>query len=288
MAKVSIIIPVCRVDEALYRSVDSVLQQTHGNWELVFAHTIYEEQINVVVRKYADDRIATVSGMDMSDSIAKAMDSSLSEYVTILYAGDIMHSEKLRIQLKRMARNPDITICSSWMHPLSNDILSMRVSRYDGYIENPLLSLLNGNFVYRSTAVVRRSFMRNHDISFGGQYKSCGEYGLWFDIFRRDGTIYIEPQCLVYIDMKEGKEKMLNTDESLALRYDILKDLLEKVKFRNKRSALSELLKSFDLAKKTGVISFKMMLDIFYIILARLAKADGDMQEANFAISQQK
>ena len=273
MAKVSIIIPAYRADEALYRSIDSALQQTHDDLELAVAHADYDERINDVVRKYNDDRIRTIGGSDVSESIVRAIECSMGEYVTILHVGDIMHSEKLRIQLKRMARNPDIAVCGIWMRPLSNDIINMQGSGKEGYVENPLLLLLNCNFVSRSTAVVRRSFMQEHGISFSSQYRPCEEYGLWFDIFRYGGTMYVEPQCLVYVDTEEPKKTeqdiMEEFRQSLRLKYDILRYLLEKVEPWEKKEALTDMLKSFDRAEKLGTVSTKMILDVFYIILTR-------------------
>lgn len=273
MAKVSIIIPAYRIDETLCRSIDSVLQQTHYDLELMIAHADCDERINDVVRKYNDDRIGTVGCSDVSESIARAIECSTGEYVAILHIGDVMHSEKLRIQLKRMARNPDIAVCGTWMRPLSNDIINMRVSGKEGYVENPMLLLLKYNFVSRSTAIVRRSFMQEHGISFCSQYRPCEEYGLWFDIFRCGGAMYVEPQCLVYVDTEETKKTeqdiMEEFGQSLRLRHDILRHLLEKVESPERKEALTDLLESFDRAEKSGAVSTKMILDVFHIILTR-------------------
>lgn len=275
MATVSIIIPAYRIDKFLYRSIDSVLQQTHNDIELVIAYENCNKQINDIVRKYDDNRIKTIGCVYMSESIVQAIEYSLGEYLTIFHAGDVMHSEKLRIQLKRMSNNPDVIVCGTWMRPLSNDMVNMYVSGCEGYVKNPILSLLNGNFVHRSTALVRRSFMQKHGILFGCQYRQCAEYGLWFDIFRCGGIMYMEPQCLVYTDTQGTRKTDLDIteeiEESIELRHSILQHLLEKIESR-KKEVLMDLFSSFDRAEKAGVVSSKMSLDVFCAILTRQIK----------------
>ena len=203
MAKVTVIIPVHRVDENLYRTIDSVLRQTHCDWELLVVNMGGVEQIDSVVEKYEDGRISFVDGDALSDNIDLVIARSSGEFFTIVHCGDVMHSAKMRIQLKRMTKNSDIAVCSTWMKPMSNDIMNMRLVGYAGYISDPMRLLLKNNFVYRSAAMVRRSFLRERGISFGRKYSSCGEYGLWFDISRCGGKIYVEPQYLTYLDTEE-------------------------------------------------------------------------------------
>jgi len=119
MAKVTVIIPVHRVDENLYRTIDSVLRQTHCDWELIAVNMDSVEQIDSVVEKYEDGRISFVDGDALSDNIDLVIARSSGEFFTIVHCGDVMHSAKMRIQLKRMTKNSDIAVCSTWMKPMS-------------------------------------------------------------------------------------------------------------------------------------------------------------------------
>ena len=101
MAKVTVIIPVHRVDENLYRTIDSVLRQTHCDWELLVVNMGGVEQIDSVVEKYEDGRISFVDGDALSDNIDLVIARSSGEFFTIVHCGDVMHSAKMRIQLKK-------------------------------------------------------------------------------------------------------------------------------------------------------------------------------------------
>ncbi len=271
MAKVTVIIPVHRVDENLYRTIDSVLRQTHCDWELVVVTMGDGEQIDGVVEKYEDDRISFVDGDALSDNIDLVIERSSGEFFTIVHCGDVMHSEKMRIQLKRMAKNSDIAVCSTWMKPMSNDIMNMRLVGYEGYISDPKRLLLKNNFVYRSAAMVRRSFLRECGILFGRKYSSCGEYGLWFDISRCGGKIYVEPQYLTYLDTDvKNRAPVTDINESMQLRRDILDCLLGDIADPEKRRILIDLSESLERVEKIGLVNQESVLDIFYNILARM------------------
>ena len=271
MAKVTVIIPVHRVDENLYRTIDSVLRQTHCDWELIVVNMGGVEQIDSFVEKYEDDRISFVDGDALSDNIDLVIARSSGEFFTIVHCGDVMHSAKMRIQLKRMTKNSDIAVCSTWMKPMSNDIMNMRLVGYEGYISDPMRLLLKNNFVYRSAAMVRRSFLRERGISFGRKYSSCGEYGLWFDISRCGGKIYVEPQYLTYLDTEEkNRAPVTGINESMLLRRDILDCLLGDIADPEKRRILIDLSESLERVEKIGLVNQESVLDIFYNILARM------------------
>ena len=88
MAKVTVIIPVHRVDENLYRTIDSVLRQTHCDWELIAVNMDSVEQIDSVVEKYEDGRISFVDGDALSDNIDLVIARSSGEFFTIVHCGE--------------------------------------------------------------------------------------------------------------------------------------------------------------------------------------------------------
>lgn len=119
--------------------------------------------------------------------------------------------------------------------------------------------------------MVRRSFLRERGISFGRKYSSCGEYGLWFDISRCGGKIYVEPQYLTYLDTEEkNRAPVTRINESMLLRRDILDCLLGDIADPEKRRILIDLSESLERVEKIGLVNQESVLDIFYNILARM------------------
>ena len=270
MSKVTVIIPAYEADENSSRSIESVSRQSHRDWELILAHDINDSNWNNILLKYNDTRIREVCGATLSESINKAINESTGEYITLLHVGDAMHSDRLRIQIKRMLHNKGTTICATWIRPLSNDIMNLFRCELEGSINNPIRMLLKNNFVYRSAAMVKKSFLIEHGISFEGKYLSNGEYALWFDILRHGGSIYIEPQYLTYTDTenKKGQQQytMGEANEFLCIRRKILDYIIENIDNESTKVVWSDIIRSFDKAVQAGIIHNKMMLDIMHMI----------------------
>lgn len=108
--KVSVIIPVYKVEKYLRRCLDSVLNQTRQNWEIIAVDDGSPDGSGVICEEYAakDGRIHVIHRENGGLSAARntgiewALRNSDSEYLTFLDSDDWLHPQFLEILVEGM------------------------------------------------------------------------------------------------------------------------------------------------------------------------------------------
>ena len=107
---VSIITPTYNCGRFIGRTIDSVLQQTYENWEMIIVDDRSTDDTREVVEEYMakDSRIKyTLLDENSGAAVARTRAMSLAEgeYMAFLDSDDIWHPEKTERQLEFMIKN---------------------------------------------------------------------------------------------------------------------------------------------------------------------------------------
>ena len=109
-SKVSIIMPAYNAADKIETSVDSVLNQTYQNWELLIINDCSKDNTVEVVKKYIekDDRIILID-LIANLGVAKARNAGIKrangKYIAFLDSDDYWTSDKLLKQTSFMDEN---------------------------------------------------------------------------------------------------------------------------------------------------------------------------------------
>lgn len=188
-------------------------------------------------------------------------------YIARMDADDIMHTERLRIQLKRMKKNPDITVCGTWAKIFSDKGNERNVSHLGyGIIHEPVLELLKYNMLLHPSVMIKKEFLLNHHIEYQN-YPCVEDYKLWFDIAKAGGILFVEPQELLMFRRSDTQVTVTKKEEmslgSIHLRKEILLYLLSV--YNNK--TLNSLLSDFENLEKNKWMSnediFRFFVNLF-------------------------
>ena len=117
--KVSVIIPTYNREATLKRAVESVLNQTYTDFELIIVDDGSTDNTRQLVENIHDDRI-TYYYVKINSGAAAARNYGIEraegEYIAFQDSDDYWHSDKLEKQMKVMESNPDIGFV---YHPIS-------------------------------------------------------------------------------------------------------------------------------------------------------------------------
>ena len=109
--KVSVIIPTYNREATLKRAVESVLNQTYTDFELIIVDDGSTDNTRQLVENIHDDRI-TYYYVKINSGAAAARNYGIEraegEYIAFQDSDDYWHSDKLEKQMKVMESNPDI------------------------------------------------------------------------------------------------------------------------------------------------------------------------------------
>jgi glycosyltransferase involved in cell wall biosynthesis len=115
--KISIIIPVYNVERFLRECLDSVLNQTFTDFEVICINDASPDRCPEILREYAEkDKRIRVINHKKNAGIAAArntgLDAAEGEYISFCDSDDCMHPDMLKIMYREIRRNNcDLAIC---------------------------------------------------------------------------------------------------------------------------------------------------------------------------------
>lgn len=106
--KVSIIMPLYNCAKFVEESIQSILEQTYSNWELIIVDDCSIDNGASIVKQYEDERICLIilkvnGGAAIARNIA--IEKASGRYIAFLDADDLWHKEKLSKQISFMQQN---------------------------------------------------------------------------------------------------------------------------------------------------------------------------------------
>jgi glycosyltransferase involved in cell wall biosynthesis len=120
MPKISVIVPVYKVEKYIHRCVDSILDQTYTDFELILVDDGSPDQCGGICDEYAqkDSRVVVIHQKNGGLSAARntgidwMFDNSESEWLTFIDSDDWIHPRMLETLLDAaVTHNTDICVC---------------------------------------------------------------------------------------------------------------------------------------------------------------------------------
>ena len=190
MSLVSIIMPYFKKRHFLRDSINSVLKQTHHNFEiLLIDDEASEESLNYLeeIRNY-DVRIHLIKNeynMGAGESRNKGIGISKGQYIAFCDCDDLWKDNKLELQLKFMKRfDLDFSHTSYEIIDENTKILGYRKTEKDSNFNK----LINSCDIGLSTVMVNRTVFNNKEHRFA-KIKTKEDYVLWLILAKHDVKI---------------------------------------------------------------------------------------------------
>ncbi|WP_226376822.1 glycosyltransferase family A protein [Oceanobacillus halotolerans] len=146
--KVSVILPAYNAEDGIGTAIQSILEQTWRNLELIIVDDCSPDHTVDVVKGYMqrDNRIKLLSTpVNSGPYVARniALQEATGDFVTINDADDWSHAEKIEIQVKHLMENPDVIANTSEHARLTEEDLKLyRRGTPGNYIFSNMSSLL--------------------------------------------------------------------------------------------------------------------------------------------------
>ena len=273
MPEITVLMPVRNGEKYIKNAIDSVLNQTLTDFEFLIIDDGSTDRTVKIIQDYADERIHLVKRKhQFIQNLNEGLQLASGAYIARMDADDIMHTERLRIQLKRMKKNPDITVCGTWAKIFSDKGNERKISHLGyGIIHEPVLELLKYNMPLHPSVMIKKEFLLNHHIEYQN-YPCVEDYKLWFDIAKSGGILFVEPQELLMFRRSDTQVTVTKKEEmslgSIRLRKETLLYLLSV--YNNK--TLNSLLSDFENLEKNKWMSNEDIFRFFVNLFNRIQR----------------
>lgn len=115
--KISVIVPIYKVEDYLHRCVDSIINQTYTNLEIILVDDGSPDDCPMICDEYAkkDSRIRVVHKKNggLSDARNAGIDIATGEYLMFIDSDDFVDVEMMESMMKNMIdNNVDMVVCN--------------------------------------------------------------------------------------------------------------------------------------------------------------------------------
>ena len=195
---VSVVLPTYNRAEYLSKAIDSILNQTFQDFELIVVDDGSTDNTMDILKAYLSksDKIKVIRhihNQGVSVSRNRGNQYATGKYIAIMDSDDFAYPSYLETVVAFMEKNPDVTVGV----PMKNKFIEEKGVPFEELRQWLMFpstyQIVFANYVGNVGNIFRREFAEKHQITYNRQY-SCGEdYDFWLQILYKNGRIETVP-----------------------------------------------------------------------------------------------
>ena len=273
MIPISVIMPSYNAQEYIREAIESVLNQSFTDFEFIIIDDGSTDNTVQIISSYKDSRIKLIQKEhDFINSLNWGIQLANGKYLARMDADDIMQVERLKTQYAIMEEDSQIIVCGSWMTIFGDGMPGGMISRsLSGYVEYPLINLLQRCILFHPTVMLRSDFLKLNNLRYEKGYVCAEDYKLWFEIAKCGGVFYIETQSLLYYRVSNTQVSIRKQKEQKEASTRIKKEILEYIISLNMEAypCLSEIEGAMRKAQVLNLMKDDDICDFFYVLFSQ-------------------
>jgi glycosyltransferase involved in cell wall biosynthesis len=221
--KVSIIIPTYNGEKYIKETIDSCLNQTYGNIEILVIDDCSTDSSVNIINSYCDmiHLIQNKENHGLSKSINQAAKSSQGDYLLFLGHDDMLRPNHIEVMLHEFDKNTAFVHCNADLIDGNgvifgvgrDDVSQMKMNDEINF------SLAKDNFIHSTGAVIQKEYFVNVN-GWSEQYKNYGEWLLWLKLANIGKVKYTSKVRALY---RRHNTNMTNSFHSRNVRTGLIK-----------------------------------------------------------------
>ena len=167
MPKISVIVPVYNVELYLYQCLDSIINQTFKDIEIICINDGSTDNSGKVLEEYAqkDDRVKVLTQENQGQAVArnKGLDIAKGEYIYFVDSDDFIHPQTLEIMHSVAERTKCPIVATERVNQLSKNQKNTKIYQINDISynvhKNPLKHILN--HIWSSSIIWNKLYKRD-------------------------------------------------------------------------------------------------------------------------------
>ena len=164
--KISVIVPIYKVEDYLHRCVDSIINQTYTNLEIILVDDGSPDNCPMICDEYAerDSRIKVIHKKNggLSDARNAGLDISTGEYIMFIDSDDFVDKDMMKSMMQNMIDNEvDMVVCNinyvyddkevvKYNHP---DRILDKYEAMEEYLKDGIVQAVAWNKLYKKSLI---------------------------------------------------------------------------------------------------------------------------------------
>lgn len=228
MPLVSVIMPSYNHEKFISEAIESVLNQTYRDIELIIIDDASKDKSKEIIKAYKekDSRIRAIfhnENKGIARTMNEAIEKASRKFLALFSSDDVWVKDKLKKQIKILQKNEN---CIVWSEGIiidtrSNPTGELFTQRYGDYKRKKSGSifeeLLKGNYICGQSVIFKRENIKN--IKFDEKLKYLNDYKFMVDLARRYEFYFIPEPLAMY---RIHGENTINLERENCFKEDII------------------------------------------------------------------
>lgn len=281
MKKVSVIIPSYDHSKYIIDTINSVINQTYKNIEIIVVDDCSTDDTLILVNKIKDHRlkiIKSVVNSGISVTLNNGIKEATGDYIAILGSDDLFHKEKIKIQLDFLEKNFEYaaafsfaTIINEYNNPIPKKNIDYPLKYFYKVKNTDRFTWLRnffliGNQLCASSFIIRKECLTNIGY-FDNRLIQLQDFDFWIRLLLKY-NLYVIETPLVYYRTRDKKKNISLTPGNLIRTYYEHKEVLKN--YYNIKT--TDLIKIFP--KFKNVLCNNKRVDLEFLIANLALKID--------------
>ncbi|MEO0515965.1 MAG: glycosyltransferase family A protein [Cyanobacteria bacterium P01_A01_bin.116] len=184
MSKVSVIIPAYNVEKTVLKTVNSVLEQSFTDFELIVINDGSTDGTLALLNEINHPRMKVFSFENggLSTARNRGIAKATGDYVTFLDADDLWTPDKLALQVAQLDEHPDVGVVYSWTLTMSDDGTEFHPGKSPTLAGDVYGDLLISNFIASGSNIMVRRAAIEAIGGFDASLNSCEDWDCWLKL----------------------------------------------------------------------------------------------------------
>lgn len=218
--------PTLNAEKYLKTSIDSILNQTFKDFELIIVDDNSSDNTLKIINKYKDKRIKLIKGENKGIAAALNLGIKIAKgkYIARMDADDISLPKRFEKQIDFMDKNIEFGICGTRVKTLTNETIH---KNWGSWLKtNPkFIDILQNCAFCHPTVMIRKSIIKKGDLYYNEKLHYTEDQELWFRAIKVTKFYNLKDKLLVYRINKLNKSFKEHNQQELYLKNLKLKSL---------------------------------------------------------------
>ena len=213
--KISVVIPTYNREKLIVQSINSVLEQTYENIEVIVVDDASTDNTKEVVKKIKDKRVKYI-GLKQNKGACNArnvgIENATGDYIAFQDSDDIFRPEKIEKQYSNLIQNKsDMDFCKICINDKDIKIEVPTLEQEESIINNKILDeLCNGNFISTQAVLIKKNVIKRY--MFDTKLPRLQDFDI---VMRMAPEIKISYTKEVLVDLYRQNDSISNSYEKL-------------------------------------------------------------------------
>jgi len=200
MPLISVIIPVYNGEKTIKKTIESVLNQTFSDFELLAIDDGSQDSTLSVLKEITDSRLNIFSfpNAGVSASRNRGLAEARGEYISFLDADDLWTPDKLEAQLKALQENSQAAVAYSWSDWIDESGQFLRAGGHITVNGNAYEKLLLRDFVESGSNPLIRKYALDEVGGFDQSVTPAEDWDMWLKLAARYEFVTVQSPQILY------------------------------------------------------------------------------------------